>query len=522
VRRAFVLAGGALLLLCAVGAPRFAHGQILSEETIKTYQDMDVRTLLKKAKAGDPVAQYIMGFRAARDQDYAQAAEWYRKAADQGLPLAQNELSFMYSLGRGVPKDEKQARAWMQKAADQGFAVSEGNLANFLESGVGGPQDYEQARKLYQRAYDHGDYGRAFDLGRLSANGQGGPQDNKQARYWYQKAADHGEPIAENALGFYYEKGWGGPRDLEQARILYQKAADQGLEDAKKALARLGGPQSPSCDANWSPRFNSIPGGNDPAGMRAQIQQKLDGIVAQYGGFEGAIREIENENASNSGNDTLSAEQREALDVMDQGLIDILKCRQSIQQSQMAASSAQVTVAQTMQAPASGTPSTTPSTPQAPTPVDVRYFPNSDSRPLTDAEMRSLQNSLRWDPESAPLTQGGTARSNLVDDKGRTLGSVLVRWERRAPGATQATFTVQIQNGTSCFFHSSAELDDAQGFIVIGGPVWAGWLTLSQPTAGETKQAQGRAALSGNVQSLSLKPATAYSTLSGCMTPKNQ
>ena len=34
-------------------------------------------------------------------QDYAEAAKWYRKAAEQGYAEAQYFLAFMYSLGRG-------------------------------------------------------------------------------------------------------------------------------------------------------------------------------------------------------------------------------------------------------------------------------------------------------------------------------------------------------------------------------------------------------------------------------------
>jgi uncharacterized protein len=48
-------------------------------------------------------------------QDYAQAAAWFRKAADQGFDLAQQS-------GLGVPQDYVKAALWYQKAADQGNA----------------------------------------------------------------------------------------------------------------------------------------------------------------------------------------------------------------------------------------------------------------------------------------------------------------------------------------------------------------------------------------------------------------
>jgi TPR repeat protein len=55
-------------------------------------------------------------------QDYAQAVQWYRKAAEQGLAQAQYNLGFMYDKGRGVRQDDAQAVAWYRKAAEQGYA----------------------------------------------------------------------------------------------------------------------------------------------------------------------------------------------------------------------------------------------------------------------------------------------------------------------------------------------------------------------------------------------------------------
>jgi TPR repeat protein len=53
-------------------------------------------------------------------QDYAEAAQWYRKAADQGNAEAQGNLGSLYEDGRGVPKDYAEATKWYHKAADQG------------------------------------------------------------------------------------------------------------------------------------------------------------------------------------------------------------------------------------------------------------------------------------------------------------------------------------------------------------------------------------------------------------------
>ena len=84
-----------------------------------------VETTETRAGHGDAEAQFSLGVKFARDgaaQDYAQAAHWYLKAADQSHSLAQFNLAIMYAVGQGVARDEAASRGWMQKAADRGDA----------------------------------------------------------------------------------------------------------------------------------------------------------------------------------------------------------------------------------------------------------------------------------------------------------------------------------------------------------------------------------------------------------------
>jgi TPR repeat protein len=52
--------------------------------------------------------------------DNSAALDWYRKAAEQGDPMAQYRLGVMYAKGWGVPQDDTAAVSWYRKAADQG------------------------------------------------------------------------------------------------------------------------------------------------------------------------------------------------------------------------------------------------------------------------------------------------------------------------------------------------------------------------------------------------------------------
>jgi TPR repeat protein len=78
-------------------------------------------------------------------QDAAQAALWYRKAADQGDVEAQFNLGELYREGRGVPLDLAQAAAWYRKAAEQDEANAQVRLGGLYFLGQGVPQDYAEA-----------------------------------------------------------------------------------------------------------------------------------------------------------------------------------------------------------------------------------------------------------------------------------------------------------------------------------------------------------------------------------------
>lgn len=65
--------------------------------------------------------EYARGLKHYTKKEYAQAAEWFTKAAEQGLSGAQFNLGSMYAHGEGTLKDHAQARKWFKKAADNGF-----------------------------------------------------------------------------------------------------------------------------------------------------------------------------------------------------------------------------------------------------------------------------------------------------------------------------------------------------------------------------------------------------------------
>ncbi len=77
--------------------------------------------LIEQAKAGDAKAQYKLGYDYYNGrgiaQDYAQAAVWWKKSADQGFAYAQNNLGVLYNSGKGVPQSYSEAYFWQNLAA---------------------------------------------------------------------------------------------------------------------------------------------------------------------------------------------------------------------------------------------------------------------------------------------------------------------------------------------------------------------------------------------------------------------
>jgi TPR repeat protein len=95
----------------------------------------------------------------------------------------------MYEEGQGVPQDYAQAALWYRKAADQGEPRAQFNLGQMYRNGQGVPQDYTQAAEWYRKAAEQGDSVAQLSLGFLYAKGQGVPQDNVQAYFWFDLAA---------------------------------------------------------------------------------------------------------------------------------------------------------------------------------------------------------------------------------------------------------------------------------------------------------------------------------------------
>lgn len=138
---------------------------------LEAYRQGDFNTARRAWEAasasGDARAQYMLGHMVQNGQGQpwsnAQAAEWYRLAAEQGLPEAQVALADLYLRGLGVPPEPQTAAQWLAAAARSGHAEAQLAYGELLLHGQGVQQDFAQALAWFESAAAVGST-RAVDL----------------------------------------------------------------------------------------------------------------------------------------------------------------------------------------------------------------------------------------------------------------------------------------------------------------------------------------------------------------------
>jgi hypothetical protein len=169
--RGYLLIGFAaslLLLLVLQAINGIEGGRLHSAASVaagmRAYNDGDFvqarRLWTPLAQAGDPRAQYMLGYMAENGQGRAwsnhDAAAWYRLAANQSYPQAQLALGELYLRGMGVPRDPGQAAAQFQQAAEEGYGPAQFQYALALFHGAGVAQDFQQALRWFRAAARNG------------------------------------------------------------------------------------------------------------------------------------------------------------------------------------------------------------------------------------------------------------------------------------------------------------------------------------------------------------------------------
>ena len=127
----------------------------------------------------------------------------------------------------------------LKKLADEGDPIAQNNLGYSYLYGLDGIKDLDQAIYYLNAAASQGQVNAMTTVGWTYFTGEhGAPQDNDEAIYWNQKASDAGFTVASYNIGFFYYSGLAGlEQDLIMAKKYWLLSASQwlnseGLHDA--------------------------------------------------------------------------------------------------------------------------------------------------------------------------------------------------------------------------------------------------------------------------------------------------
>lgn len=233
---------------------------------------------------GTPDAQFYLGwlYHLGEDveQDFQQAAVWYRLAAHRGHSLAQYNLDSFYSPRKIIRHLLRQYGTLLCHSPDAFEVLLQDNcpfpfqrevLIKALQLGLVteflSPPATRSQRALFisliqqleetgikrmladwaiQSWYvallgqsEGGDVESQFALGEWYYRGGKVGQDFQQAAKWYQRAATQGHPLAQCVLGTMYANGQGMKQDYRATEQWYRQAATQEVVAAQNNLGIL-------------------------------------------------------------------------------------------------------------------------------------------------------------------------------------------------------------------------------------------------------------------------------------------
>lgn len=166
-----------------------------------------INVLRPLAQAGNPEAQYELGFLALTECDLISGPEafsLFREAAEQGHPDAMYHLAtFPEFLSEPFksPLSEEEAWSWLLRSAESGCVQAQYSAAASLATGDWGErpgmQDLEAAVAWYRRAAEAGHAEAQYNLASMLAEGEGCERNLAEAKEWLRRAIAGGYEYAE-------------------------------------------------------------------------------------------------------------------------------------------------------------------------------------------------------------------------------------------------------------------------------------------------------------------------------------
>ncbi|MFK3777416.1 cell division protein PodJ [Agrobacterium sp. NPDC089420] len=167
------------------------------------------------------------------------------EAAAKGDTQALFEIAARYTDGRGVTADRAEAAKWYKLAADRGLAPAQYRLANLYEKANGVERNLPEAKRYYTLAAEQGNAGAMHNLAVLLASDAAGQPDFASAAQWFIKASELGVRDSQFNLAILYARGSGVKQDIEESYKWFAIAAKDGDADAAQKRDEVAGAMNP-------------------------------------------------------------------------------------------------------------------------------------------------------------------------------------------------------------------------------------------------------------------------------------
>ena len=205
-------------------------------------EEKSISFFRKSADFGYALAQNNLGncyyYGKGTNKDLQEAFKWYKKSAEQGNANAQNNLGFRYYNGEGTNKDLQEAFKWFMKSAEQGNALAKYNLGFRYYYGEGTNKDIKKANEMFRQSFLlFKKKGNEVDLIYFYYFGLGTKKNYKKVLQICLKNERNVD--CQFILGELYYNGFGVKKDYKEAKKWYEKAAKQGDEKAFIGLGKM-------------------------------------------------------------------------------------------------------------------------------------------------------------------------------------------------------------------------------------------------------------------------------------------
>lgn len=193
-------------------------------------------------------ADFAAGVKAFRSADYETAfAEWM-PLAERGSGDAQYNLGILYQYGLGIENDFAVAALWYRRAAEQYHPNAQAKLGYLLARGLGIAKDLAKSARWFREAAEQGVADARFNLGLMYAMGSGVERDRVQALMWLNLAHEGGVAEADARRADLAREMT--PEEIEEAALLAEylvpdPAAQTAQRQASTAKGSAGAPKSP-------------------------------------------------------------------------------------------------------------------------------------------------------------------------------------------------------------------------------------------------------------------------------------